>query len=114
MSTAASERAFAQSGFGEGEKRLVVGLERVSAERLKGVPEGSLGVFVRLQTLRVDRAILLETRLEARQRRTRGQPAERGAECEAQREQDHHRQIYWHWYGGISVARVSMSVQAPR
>ena len=46
--------------------------------------------------MRVNRTILFETGLETRQRGTRGQPAERGAECKAQREQDHYRQVQGH------------------
>ncbi len=51
---------FAQTRFGEGKKCLVVGLERVSTQCLKGFAQLALSLIVRPETLRVHGAIFLE------------------------------------------------------
>ncbi len=68
-----------QPRFGEMQERLVVGLERLGAERLKRFAQPAFGVLVRLQPLGMNGAISFELGLETGLRGTRGQPADNDA-----------------------------------
>ena len=83
MSAAASVLRLAQTGFGEMEKRFVVGLERVGAERLEGLAKCGLGLFVRSQSFGVNSVLLVEFSREAGVRGTTSQPADKRAKAKA-------------------------------
>ena len=64
----------AQPRFGEMEKRFVVGLERLGAQRRKRVAEPRFGVCVGLQPFGVDGAIALQLRPHAGEDGTANEP----------------------------------------
>ena len=64
------------------EKRLVVGLERLGAERLERFAQPASASLIGLQPLGMDGAISFELGLETGLRGTRGQPADHDANDE--------------------------------
>ena len=74
-----------QPRLGEMQERLVVGLERLGAERLERFAQPAFGVLIGLQPLGMNGAISFELGLETGLRGTRGQPADHGANDETDR-----------------------------
>ena len=74
---------FSKPRFGQGEKGLIVRLQRLGAQRLKRLAQVLFGLSVRFQALRMDGAIFLELGLKARLRRPRRKPADEDADTNA-------------------------------
>jgi len=74
--------------LGEIEERLIVGFERVGAERPKRVAQPCLGDLERLQALGRHGAIFLQFALQTSLSGAAGQPADNRAEHEAKRQRE--------------------------
>ena len=78
----------AQTGFGEIEKRLVVGFQGLGGQRLEGFTQRPFGFVVRLEPLGVHGAVLVELVPKLRLRGTAGQPSHQRADGQTDRERD--------------------------
>ncbi len=86
-----------QARFGEMQERLIVGAQRLGAERLERFAKTTFGLLIGLEPLGMDGAIAVELRLETGLGRTRGKQSDQRAYRDAnEQDTDQNNGVYGH------------------
>ena len=90
------DACFAKPGFCEDKKRLIVGFQRLGAERLERLAQPSFGIVIGPETLGMDGALLFDFRSQTGVGRASGEPACQDPDSHGKQQQEDNQSFSHH------------------